>query len=114
LSKWSKLPPFFPIGGPPVCIRREVYPPVGEGRKGLPEEPKLFQKPKTIPASVEIHKVFRELAKRHRNIEISENDGVIELRDPRLPYFPIIWIGKGIVVYDPNTSESVLKRVNAR
>jgi hypothetical protein len=107
----KKLPtPFFPIGGPPVCIRREVYPPVGEGRKGLPEEPKmLFQKPKTIPASVEIYKAFKELADKHENVKLVNNDGVIELHDQRFPYNPIMMIGKGAVFYDPNDSKTVLE-----
>jgi hypothetical protein len=74
----------------------------------------FFKKSKTVGVPVEVYKIFKELADKHENIQVINNDGVIELRDPRLPYFPIIWIGKGVMTYDPNTSESVVKHVNAR
>jgi hypothetical protein len=107
----KKLPtPFFPIGGPPVPPGGRFILLSEKGRKGLPEEPKmLFQRPKIIPASVEIYKTFKDLADRHRDIRLINNDGVIELHDQRFPYSPIIMIGKGAVFYDPNDSKTVLE-----
>ena len=66
----------------------------------------LFQRPKIIPASVEIYK---DLTDRHRDIRLINNDGEIELHDQRFPYSPIIMIGKGAVFYDPNDSKTALE-----
>jgi hypothetical protein len=57
----------------------------------------FFKRSKTVGVPVEVYKIFKELADKHENIQVIDNDGVIELRDPRLPYFPIIWIGKGVI-----------------
>jgi hypothetical protein len=66
----------------------------------------LFQRPKIIPASVEIYKAFKDLTDRHRDIRLINNDGEIELHDQRFPYSPIIMIGKGAVFYDPKDSKN--------
>jgi hypothetical protein len=58
---------------------------------------------------VEIYKAFKELADKHENVKLVNNDGVIELHDKRFPYNHIMRMGKGAVFYDPHDSKTVLE-----